>query len=96
MAQTLSVVIMDNALIHHVADVVDRISRTGAIIRFLPPYSPDFNPAEEVFSKVKKFLTNNDVAFSTSTSPSLLITMTFNTITQSDCIAYIKHAGYKL
>ena len=49
------VLIMDNASIHHVTDVVDRISRTGAIIRFLPPYSPDFNPAEEVFSKVKNF-----------------------------------------
>lgn len=91
-----SVVIIDNASIHHVADVVDRIQQTGAIVRFLPPYSPDFNPAEEVFSKVKKFLVNNDVAFSTTTTPSLLIMMAFNTITASDCNAYIKHAGYKM
>ena len=48
---------MDSASIHHVADVVDCIQQTGAIICFLPPYSPDFNPAEEVFSKVKNFLT---------------------------------------
>ena len=90
-----SVVIMDNASIHHVAQVVDRISQTGAIIRFLPPYSPDFNPAEEVFSKVKKFLVNNDVAYSTTTSPHLLMTMAFNTVTTTDCVSYIKHAGYK-
>ena len=91
-----SVVIMDNASIHHVADVVERIQQTGALIRFLPPYSPDFNPAEEVFSKMKKFLVNNDVAFSTTSSPSLLITMAFSTITTLDCISYIKHAGYKV
>ena len=90
-----SVVIMDNASIHHVADVVDRIQQTGAIIRFLPPYSPDFNP-EEVFSKVKRFLVNNDVAFSTTSSPRFLITMAFNTVTTLDCIGYIKHAGYKI
>ena len=58
-----SVVIMDNASIHHVSSVVTRIQQTGAILRFLPPYSPDLNPVEEVFSKVKKFLANNDVAF---------------------------------
>ena len=88
-----SVVVMDNASIHHVARVVDHISQTGAIIRFLPPYSPDFNPAEEVFSKVKKFLVNNDVAYSTTTSPTLLMTMAFNTVTTTDCASYIKHAG---
>ena len=81
-----SVVIMDNASIHHVARVVDRISQTGAIILFLPPYIPDFNPAEEVVSKVvskvKKFLVNNDVAYSTTTSPTLLLmTMAYNTVT---------------
>ena len=90
-----SVVIMDNASIHHVADVVERIQQTGALIRFLPPYSPDFNPAK-VFSKMKKFLVNNDVVFSTTSSPSLLITLAFSTVTTLDCISYIKHAGYKV
>jgi len=51
-----SVVIMDNTSIHHVARVVERIQQTGAIIRFLPPYSPDLNPAEEVFRKPRSSL----------------------------------------
>ena len=89
-----SVVIMDNASIHHVENVVERIQQTGAIIQFLPPYSPDLNPAEEVFTKIKKFLVNNDVAFSTTMTPSFMITMAFNTITTADCNAYIRHAGY--
>jgi len=76
-----SVVIMDNASIHHVARVVERIQQTGAIIHFLPPYSPELNPAEEVFSKIKKFLANNDVAFSTTMTPSFMITTVFNTVT---------------
>ena len=81
--------------LHHVADVVECIQQTGALIQFLPPYSPDFNPTE-VFSIVKKFLVNNDFAFSTTSSPSLLITMAFSIITTLDCISYIKHAGYKV
>ena len=59
-----SVVVIDNASIHHVAEVVDHISQTGVLVRSLPPYCPDLNPAEEVFSKVKRYLVNNDVAFS--------------------------------
>ena len=46
-----SVVVMDNASIHHVDDVVTTIQATGAILRFLPPYSPDYNPLEESFAR---------------------------------------------
>lgn len=48
-----SVVVMDNAAIHHVQNVVELIESTGAMVEFLPPYSPDLNPIEEAFSKVK-------------------------------------------
>ena len=48
-----SMVIMDNAAIHHVRDVVKLINEVGALVHFLPPYSPDYNPIEEAFSKVK-------------------------------------------
>ncbi len=47
-------VIVDNASIHHVQDVQDMIENQGnAKLIFLPPYSPDLNPSEEVFSQVK-------------------------------------------
>ena len=45
-----SVVIMDNALIHHVHGVAQLIQSTGALLYYLPPYSPDLNPIEEAFS----------------------------------------------
>ena len=44
--------ILDNAAIHHVPEVRDIIQGTGALLIYLPPYSSDFNPLEEVFSKV--------------------------------------------
>uniref|UniRef100_A0A1X7UEI5 Tc1-like transposase DDE domain-containing protein n=1 Tax=Amphimedon queenslandica TaxID=400682 RepID=A0A1X7UEI5_AMPQE len=54
-----SIVIIDNASIHHVDEVIDKIESTGAIVKFLPPYSPDLNPIEEAFSKVKANLKKN-------------------------------------
>ena len=45
-----SVVIMDNCSIHHVPEVIKSVQDVGALIRFLPPYSPDFDPIEETFS----------------------------------------------
>ena len=58
-----SVIVMDNASIHHIEDVVRTIHATGAILRFLPPYSPDYNPLEESFAKVKAFLKANQIAY---------------------------------
>lgn len=48
-----SIVIMDNCAIHHVSGIREMIEEVGALLLFLPPYSPDFNPIEEAFSKVK-------------------------------------------
>ena len=48
-----SVVIMDNTAIHHVDEVIKMIQGIGAMVLYLPPYSPDYNPIEEAFSKVK-------------------------------------------
>jgi transposase len=50
------VVIMDNLSSHKRASVRERIEAAGATLRFLPPYSPDFNPIEKAFSKHKAML----------------------------------------
>ena len=50
------VVIMDNLSSHKRASVRERIEAAGATLRFLPPYSPDFNPIEKAFSKLKAML----------------------------------------
>ena len=50
------VVIMDNLAAHKVAGVREQIEATGARLIYLPPYSPDFNPIEQAWSKVKQYL----------------------------------------
>ena len=57
----LSVIILktDNAVIHHTADVVRAINATGALLVYLPPYSPDFMPCEGIISQVK-WIREND------------------------------------
>ena len=50
------VVIMDNLSSHKVTGVKDAIEAAGARLLYLPPYSPDFNPIEQAFSKLKALL----------------------------------------
>jgi len=49
-------VVMDNLPAHKVAGVREAIAAAGAQLRYLPPYSPDFNPIEMAFAKIKAFL----------------------------------------
>ena len=72
---------MDNATIHHVEDVIDLIEQQAkAKIIFLPPYSPDLNPVEIVFSKVKGIMKANDAIFQVCSSPRDLLSMAFGTV----------------
>ena len=89
-----SIVVMDNASIHHLDKVHEIITGVGAKLCFLPPYSPDLMPLEEVFSKVKYFLKANDNAYLCTSSPEKMVKLAFSTITQDNCINYIKEAGY--
>lgn len=50
------IVIMDNLSSHKRVAVRERIEAAGATLRFLPPYSPDFNPIEKAFSRLKAML----------------------------------------
>jgi hypothetical protein len=84
----------DNHPTHHVREVIERVYDSGAIIRFLPPYSPDLNPIEEVFAQVKHYLRQNDVVLQAARDPSPLIWDAFGQIASSDCIGYMHHAGY--
>ncbi len=58
-----SVVIMDNASIHHVDAIQHLIEGAGTRLIFLPPYSPDLNPVEGVFSLVKSMMKENHTLF---------------------------------
>ena len=51
-----SILVLDNCSIHRVDEVLELLRPTGIVVMFLPPYSPDYNPAEEAFSYVKYYL----------------------------------------
>ena len=88
-----SVVILDNASIHHTDDVIQLLQNTGALVLFLPPYSPDLNPIEEAFSKLKSTMkAHEEVLTDIDTNTAVLTAI--NNISVHDCQKWIKHAGY--
>jgi len=90
--QSGDVVIMDNLSSHKVAGVREAIEMTGAELRFLPPYSPDFNPIELAFAKLKKLL--RDGAERTVDKLWDLCGHVLDEFSQTECINYIRHCGY--
>ncbi|KAK3735998.1 hypothetical protein QZH41_018258 [Actinostola sp. cb2023] len=52
-----------NAAIHHIQTAINSILATGAMLIFLPPYSPDFMPCEELFAQAKRWIRENDVVW---------------------------------
>ena len=89
-----SIVILDNCSIHHLQDIVDLIYSVGALIIYLPPYSPDLMPIEECFNKVKLFLKEHEAVIQATDDIKLLIRAAFASITAEDCIAWCTDCGY--
>jgi transposase len=92
---TLSVgdiVIIDNLPAHKVAGVKDIIEKAGAKLMYLPPYSPDFNPIEQVFSKLKTLL--RKAAERTVEDLFKRIGQILDLFKSSECQNYLKNSGY--
>ena len=86
--------VMDNCFIHHIEPVTSLLNKAGIVTLFLPPYSPDLNPIEEVFSYVKCYLRKHDSILQHIPDPSDVIRAAFDSITTQHCRGFIKHAGY--
>ena len=87
------IVIMDNLSSHKRAGVKEAIQSMGACLVYLPPYSPDFNPIEQAFSKFKWLLKSakeRTVETLWKTCGKLL-----DQFTESECRDYIRHCGYR-
>jgi transposase len=93
------IVFMDNVPIHKVAGVREAIERRGAILVYLPAYSPDLNPIEQMFAKLKSVLrkvaayTLKGAAYS-MTSLCETIGACLEEISRAECAAYLAHSGY--
>jgi transposase len=87
-------VVMDNNPIHKLDEIEDAIEAAGAWVLFLPTYSPDLNPIELCWSKVKAHLRS----LKPRTLPDLFAALgqAFSTIAQSDIRHWFEHCGYQV
>ena len=88
------VVVLDNLVLHKQPEVRTAIEAVGAQIRFLPPYSPDFNPIEQAFAKLKAFLRAGRPR--TFDQVLALVAAALERFTPTECRNYIQHCGYRL
>ena len=86
------VVILDNLPAHKSAAVRDAVEAVGARLLFLPPYSPDFNPIENAFAKLKALL--RKAAERTVGELWDRIRLVLDAFTPAECANYFKAAGY--
>jgi transposase len=88
------VVVLDNLAVHRHPEVRTAIEAVGAQLRFLPPYSPDFNPIELAFAKLKAFL--RAARPRTFDHVNALVAAALALFTPAECRNYIRHCGYRL
>jgi len=87
------VVVLDNLGAHRPPEVRVAIERAGAHLRFLPPYSPDFNPIELAFAKLKAFL--RAARPRTFDHVNALVAAALALFTPAECRNYVRHCGYR-
>lgn len=87
------VVVLDNLAAHKQPEVHAAIAKAGAFLRFLPPYSPDLNPIEQAFAKLKAFF--RAVRPRTFEHVCELMTAALGLFMPDECTHYVRHCGYR-
>jgi len=88
------VVVLDNLSAHKAASIREAIEARGCSLLFLPPYSPDFTPIEQAFSKLKAIL--RGLGARTREALEEAVRLAIEAITRADATAWFAHAGYAL
>src|SRR5512132_2923705 len=86
------IVVMDNLSAHKVLGVREAIEAAGARLLYLPPYSPDFNPIEQLFAKLKALL--RKAAARTRDELWSTIGRLLDTVPPAECARYLHHCEY--
>jgi transposase len=87
------VVVLDNLAAHKVAGVQDAIRAVGASLLYLPPYSPDLNPIEQLFAKLKALL--RKAAARTKEALWSAIGELLDAFPENECRNYLENCGYE-
>jgi hypothetical protein len=92
----LSILVLNNARIHHNDDILALTDHFGILIEYLPPYSPDLNPIEEAFSQIKHFIWWHKDYYSRTQGNGILYDMyeVLDIVTPDDAKGFIAHARY--
>ncbi len=85
-------VILDNLSVHRQARIRQAITAAGCRVLFLPSYSPDFNPIEMAFSKIKAYIRR--VGARTQEALEAAIATAIDLVTPADARGYFLHCGY--
>ena len=88
------VVVLDNLAVHKQPEIRAAIEAVGAQLRFLPPYSPDFNPIELAFAKLKAFL--RAARPRTFDQVCALVAAALELFAPTECGNYVRHCGYRV
>jgi transposase len=88
------VVVLDNLPVHKHPEVRRAIEQAGAHLRFLPPYSPDFNPIELAFAKLKAFM--RAARPRTFDHVCALMAAALGLFMPDECANYVRHSGYRV
>ncbi len=86
------VVVLDNLPSHKVKGIEEAIESRGARLMYLPPYSPDFSPIEECWSKVKTWLRKAKARRKEALDSAIVEAL--DQVTDSDAMGWFKHCGY--
>jgi transposase len=86
------VVVLDNLAAHKVDGVRQALAAAGASLLYLPPYSPDFNPIEQLFAKLKALL--RKAAARTKDELWSTIGRLLATVPPAECARYLHHCDY--
>jgi transposase len=88
------IVIMDNLRTHKVKGIKEAIEKAGATVLYLPPYSPDLNPIEEMWSKMKAYL--RKMKARTEDLLCSAVNTILGSIPLTDIFGWFSHAGYNM
>ena len=83
---------MDNLSAHKVQGIKEMIENVGAILKYLPPYSPDFNPIELMWSKMKSYLRKWKIRVKEKLPKAILDALSL--VIPADSQAWFSHCGY--
>lgn len=86
------ILIMDNVSFHKCPLIIKKLKDIGVSVVFLPPYSPEFNPIENMWSKIKTFLRRQKIR--TLKSFELYLKQALESVTEDDCDGWFSHCGY--